>query len=190
MANIIINWTPGGGSNVTSQQVQRKITGAANFTTIATVQPNVNTYTDTTALDNTIYIYRVVSICAVGGPSNGNEDCIVVLVCPVGITATPSGNAVSFSLPALGTGAEYGTVVIYAGPNTSSSVAYTQTINASGAQTFTVTGLTYSLSHFYQVTLQAPSCSGTPTVTCGGTFTTGAAPSCPAPTNVTATITD
>lgn len=188
MSNISISWTPGGGSNVTGQQVQRK-TPSTSFTTIATVGPTVNSYTDTTALDNVVYIYRVLSICTTGGPTAGNEDCAGGLVCPAGITATPSGNVVTFSLPALGDGVQYDVVRIYQGPNTSSPLVHTETLNINGPTTFNVT-LLYSTSYFYQVVLEAPSCPEMGTLICGGNCTTGAQPTCPAPTNLTAVLTD
>lgn len=188
MANITITWTPGGGSNIINQTVQRK-TPSTSFATVATVGATVSSYVDTTALDNTVYIYRVLSNCSSGGPTPGNEDCAVNLACPAGISTTVTGNSVSFSLPAMGSGAQYDVVRIYQGPNASSPLVHTETINANGPQTFSVT-LLYNTSYFYQVVLEASSCPGTATLICGGTCETQVEPTCPAPTNLNAYLTD
>ncbi len=69
MASIIIIWTPGGGSNVINQTVKRSLSGVNSYSTIGTVGATVATYLDTTALDNTLYDYQIITNCSTGGPT-------------------------------------------------------------------------------------------------------------------------
>lgn len=69
MATIIVTWTAGGGSAVTSQTVKRSIAGANSYSSLATVGPTVTTYTDTTAANNTLYDYQIITNCSSGGPT-------------------------------------------------------------------------------------------------------------------------
>lgn len=69
MATIIVTWTPGGGTNVVSQTVKRSISGANSYSTLATLGAAVSTYTDTTAANNTLYQYQIITNCSVGGPT-------------------------------------------------------------------------------------------------------------------------
>lgn len=69
MATILVTWTAGGGANVVSQTVKRSIAGANSYSTLATVGAAVTTYTDTTAADNTLYQYQIVTNCSSGGPT-------------------------------------------------------------------------------------------------------------------------
>lgn len=69
MASILIIWTPGGGSNIINQTVKRSLSGANSYSTIGTVGATVATYLDTTALNNTLYDYQIITNCSTGGPN-------------------------------------------------------------------------------------------------------------------------
>lgn len=69
MATIVITWTPGGGTNVTSQLVKRKLASSSTYSTIATVSATASTYTDTTAQNNKLYDYQIITNCSDSGPS-------------------------------------------------------------------------------------------------------------------------
>ena len=75
--SIVLNWTAAGGSNSTGQQVLRTLYGANSYSTIATLSASAATYTDTTAVVDTVYEYKIVNICEVGGPTEGGRVNIV-----------------------------------------------------------------------------------------------------------------
>lgn len=69
MATIVITWTPGGGANVTGQLVKRKLTSSSTYSTIATLSATASAYTDTTAQNNKLYDYQIITNCSDSGPS-------------------------------------------------------------------------------------------------------------------------
>lgn len=76
MASVTLNWTPWGGAIATSQKVQRKLVGGS-YSTIATVGPSVNTYTDNTAIYDTGYMYRILTVCSTGVETPSSEINVV-----------------------------------------------------------------------------------------------------------------
>ena len=179
MATIVLNWTPAAGSNVTGQLVQRK-TLTGSFSTIATLSAVANTYTDTTADDNTVYLYQVVTECEVGGPVESSEVEAVKLVCP-DIVITVDGSDVEFALPALTGDAVYQTLVIKEG----ATIVHTENINNAGPYTTSV-ALTAGTAYTYTLTIAA----GQSTLDCTGAFDTDeeVIPTCDPVTGLTATV--
>lgn len=93
MASILIVWTPGGGANVTSQTVKRSLSGANSYSTIGTVGAAIATYLDTTALDNTLYQYKIVTNCSTGGPNDsvGTNPEAIYITCGTLTSSTSVG---------------------------------------------------------------------------------------------------
>lgn len=179
MATIVLNWTPAGGTNSTSQIVQRKTVGGT-FINLATLSNSANTYTDTTALDNIVYLYQIVTMCSLGGPIDTVDVQVVKITCPT-ITPTVTGNSVSIALAALtGTSVNYQSISLSVG----GSNVFTQSLTGQASQTVTVPSLSYSTTYTYIVTLSA----GSSTKTCTGTFNVGAAPTCVAASGLTAVV--
>lgn len=181
MATINLTWTPASGANVTGQLVQRK-TSSTSFSTIATLNATASSYSDTTAVNNTVYLYQIVTQCAVGGPTDGADVCAAKLVCPT-ITTSITLDDVTFTLPAIG-GQDviYTTVQIFA-PGLVS--AHLENVNTAGPYTFT-RDLEWDTTYTYTATIQAVGC--TQTLTCNGSFTIPAQPACAAVTNLVATV--
>lgn len=183
MATILLNWTPAGGANATSQLVQRK-TSTTSFTTIATLSASADTYSDTTASDNVVYTYQVVTECAVGGPTDSEDVSAVALVCPMEVPVNVTLDEVSFDLPSLGgQDVVYQTVQIFDGSQISTHL---ETINQDGLYSFSVSGLAYNMNYTYTITIGAVGSSET--LECTGSFATDPEPTCPEVTNLTATI--
>lgn len=180
MASATINWTPGGGGNITSQNVDYRIQGTTNWTTAVTgLAANVATYTITSLADNTIYEFRVVSICSVGGPIVSATMSGIKWVCPT-ITVTPTHNTITYSFSNLG----------------GSISAYLVELLNDGLTTViqsktTVTGVfdsgSIQASTPYKVRLTLTAGALTNACTPVSTATT-AAPSCPIPTLTSATL--
>ena len=181
MATINLSWTPASGTNVTGQLVQRK-TSTTSFSTIVTLNATASSYSDTTAANNTVYLYQIVTQCAVGGPTDGADVCAAKLVCPT-ITTSVTLDDVNFTLPAIG-GQDviYTTVQIFA-PGLIS--AHLENVNSAGPYTFT-RDLEWDTAYTYTVTIQAVGC--TQVLTCTGSFTIPPQPACAAVTGLTATV--
>jgi len=82
MATINLSWTPATGANIIEQRVYRGISSNTLSLLASGLSPTVNTYSDTTALDNTTYYYRIDSICTTGGPTTSSVvDIITACTC-------------------------------------------------------------------------------------------------------------
>lgn len=175
MATINLSWTPAGGSNSTSQKVQRK-SGAGVFADIATLPATDSTYSDTTAVENVLYTYQIVNICTYGGPTDSGDVSKGVPVCPA-VEGTVIENSVTLSYPGLSGDAIYGdmlTVVdIGEFPTGASSDGFAHSFSGDF-------GTTYN----YSVTVSV----GDETIVCNGSFTIGAAPVCPTPSGLAASV--
>ena len=180
MATIVLNWTPAGGLNSTAQLVQRR-TSTGSFSTLATVAANVNMYTDTTALDNTIYYYQIVTQCAVGGPVEMTDVEAYKIVCPT-TTVNVSGTSATLNIGAVaGDGRITLIRLLLAGSQVQSLPI------PGGDQGPYVTiynSLSYSTTYTYEITLTV----GPYTQLCTGNIVIGAAPSCNPVTGLSATI--
>ena len=102
MATILVTWTAGGGANVVNQTVKRSIAGANSYSTLATVGAAVTSYTDTTAADNTLYQYQIVTNCSSGGPTinlGANPETIYIDCGSSDISASVQYNALNTPYP-------------------------------------------------------------------------------------------
>ena len=175
MATINLSWTPAGGSNSISQKVQRK-SGAGAFADIATLPATDSTYSDTTAVDNVLYTYQIVNICTYGGPTDSGDVSKGVPVCP-SVEETVVENSVTLSYPGLSGDARYGDTLTVVGigefPTSASSEGFAHSFNGEF-------GTTYE----YSVTVSV----GDETIVCNGSFTIGAAPACPTPSGLSASV--
>lgn len=180
MASAVINWTPGGGGNVTSQEVQYRVQGVTNWTTaVSGLSAATSTYTITGLNVNTIYEFRIVSNCTFGGPIYSATMTDIEWFCPT-ITVTPTHNTITYSFSALGGSISAYTVDLLASNQT--TVVQTKT-TISGV--FDSVSITPSTTYYVRLTLTAGALTNVcPLVT---TATT-AAPTCPIPTITSATI--
>lgn len=181
MAQAVINWTPGGGGNITSQDVQYRVQGATNWTTaVSGLSAATNTYTITGLSVNTIYEFRIVSNCTFGGPIYSAIMTDIEWSCPT-ISVTPTHNTVTYSFSSLGGSISAYTVDLLASNQT--TVVQTRT-TVSGI--FDSASITPSTTYYVRLTLTA----GTQTNVCPlVTATTTATPTCPIPTIVSVNIT-
>jgi len=181
--SIVLNWTAAGGANSTGQRVERSAYGANSYSTIATLNATATTYTDTTAIIDTVYDYRIVNICEVGGPTNGGRATIVDITCPT-VTASASGLIISGAHGETTNESEYESIKLL-----DQEENELQVLNVNGAQagdyTFTDAGIEYDTTYIVRAVIIAP--NGT-TKDCDTSVSTGAAPSCDAPTGLTVQV--
>jgi hypothetical protein len=181
--SIVLNWTAAGGANSTGQQVQRSAYNANSYSTIATLNATATTYTDTTAIIDTVYDYRIVNICEVGGPTNGGRATIVDITCPT-ITTNVSGLIISGEHGETTNDSEYESIKLL-NQGEDELQALNITGNQAGPYAFTDAGVDYDTTYIVRAVIIAP--DGT-TKNCDTSVSTGAAPSCDAPTNLTVAV--
>lgn len=181
MASATINWTPGGGGNVTTQEVQYRIQGATNWTSAVTgLSPSTATYVITGLVVNTIYEFKVVSNCSVGGPISSGTMTDIEFFCPT-ITVTPTHNTITYSFSALG-----GSISAYSVQLLSNDLATVIQTKSTVSGVFDSVSILESTSYKVRLTLTA----GTYSNVCTPVSTaTTAAPTCPIPTLLSATLT-
>jgi hypothetical protein len=181
MAQSVINWTPGGGGNITSQEVQYRIKGTTNWTTAVTgLSASANTYTVTGLTENTIYEFRVVSNCSVGGPIPSSILTGIKWFCPT-ITVTPTHNTITYSFSSLG-GSISGYTVQLLESNLTTVVQTLYTVSG----VFNSGSIAPSTQYYVRLTLAADNLSNICTPV---SVTTTAAPTCPVPTITSAILT-
>ena len=112
MATITLNWTPVNDVNSTGQIVQRAIASTGAWVDIASLGAAVNTYADTTAVDNVLYNYRIVNVCLEGGPTPSSEVSKGKPVCPTLTDPTLTSGSATIHLPALTGDAVYGSYTL------------------------------------------------------------------------------
>jgi len=184
MASATINWTPAGGIS-TGQRVEYRIKSVGgSWTVFTTLSSTVNTATVTGLADNTVYEFRIVNICSgndVPSPTieGIKQTCVVPSYSVTGTTAT-------ISFPHLGGELSKYTIKI----KTASSVLITSvdktgpfTVGSTISHTFT--GLTAGVSYIITVT---PFVGIYNLNECFQVDVLTVAPTCSAPTSVTATI--
>ena len=183
--SIVLNWTAAGGANSTGQEVHRSLRGANSYSSIASLGASATTYTDTTALADVEYDFKIVNICTTGGPTDSGRVNVISITCP---TATTVATGLIIT-------GEYG--------DTFNDVTYTdiQLLNASedliqtydtsstpvgpGNYAFTDAGVDYNTA--YIVRLRVETALGS-TKNCDFAISTGAAPACDAPTGLTVSV--
>src|SRR3982751_5140877 len=146
MAQAILNWSPGGGTNSTGQTIQYKLSTTSTWTDFQTVAPTVSTATITGLQDNVIYDFRVVDNCSDGGPTPSPPFQGVTITCPT-VTYTDAPTTITYSFAHLG-----GDITRYIVQllNASNAILDTRTHNVpSGTLSGTFVGLTPSTN--YQV---------------------------------------
>jgi hypothetical protein len=181
--SIVLNWTAAGGANSTGQRVERSAYGANSYSTLATLSASATTYTDATALIDTVYDYRIVNICEVGGPTNGGRVAIVDITCPT-VVANVSGLIISGEYGDTANESEYQSLKLL---NTEEDELQTLTVtgDAAGTYTFTDAGIDYNTAYIVRAIIVAP--NGT-TKNCDTSVSTGNAPACDAPTGLTVQV--
>lgn len=176
MATINLSWTPSNDANSTGQRVQRK-SGAGSFADIGSIlSASASTYSDTTAVDNVLYTYQIVNICAVGGPTDSTDVQAGKAVCPT-VSEGVVGTAVTLTFPTLTGNAVYqGNVdVTGIGLFPSGNTAAGFVVNFNGA---------YSNTYQYNYSVVV----GTNVATCTDAVAVGPQPPCPAPTGLSAVV--
>lgn len=185
MATINLSWTPDNGPTSTGQTVQRKLASGSTWADLATgLAPSANSYSDTTAVNNTLYDYRVLNICSAGGPTAGGTVQADKQVCPTltaSVPATGEEDVINWTVGNTSGDNTITTVVII---NNESAVVDTTTVNSA-----TGTSGTYDTGQAYGATftIRATITDGVFTKQCDTTVTVGSAPTCGAPTGLTAT---
>jgi hypothetical protein len=180
MASAAITWTPGGGGNVTSQEVQYRIQGTTSWTTaVSGLSASASSYTITGLTNNTIYEIRVASICSVGGTTYSATMTGISWFCPT-VSVTPTNNTITYNFSALsGSISGYTVDLLNSAQNT-----IIQTLTTiSGV--FNSVSIAPSTQYYVRLTLAAGGLSHacTPVST-----TTLAAPTCAIPTGVSASF--
>ena len=198
MATIIVTWTPGGGANVVSQTVKRSISGANSYSTLATVGAAVSTYTDTTAANNTLYQYQIITNCSVGGPTVnlGGFPESIYIDCGSSDISTSIGYAGSVAYPQITwtifnrTGTDTKTYTWQWKDASNNAISYLNTVNTQSAVSgifnvndFTGNGLDWNTTYVLHVVFR--STNNTYSRTCTFSITTPAQPVCAAATNLT-----
>lgn len=182
-----LTWTPAGGSNSASQDVQYRIRGAGSWTTFQNVSASVNTLAVTGLTDNTIYEFRILNNCTVGGSTASNEDEDIKFTCPV-LTITHTYNSITVQFTHLGAAVNAYDIQLLNSAGT--SVLSTNAISSpSGTISSTFSSLTAATSYNIRVIPKATGDTTYSKTDCALTSTTtDAAPTCDAPSGVSAAI--
>lgn len=173
MATITLNWTPVNDVNSTGQIVQRAIASAGAWVDIANLGAAVNTYTDTTAVFNVLYNYRIVNICLEGGPTPSSEVSKGKPLCPELLDPTLSMDSATIHLPALTGDAVYGSYTLL----DSGNIVVAQGMIGSpsqGPNDFVLSGLASNAGYTFQFEVIV----GTTKIVCEQRFTSAVVPNC------------
>lgn len=159
--NVSLEWADN-STNETGFRIERK-TGSGPFTEIGTAGADATTYNDTTISHGNIYTYRVCAYNDAGNSSYSNErvvdltaEMLVEPLAPTTLAATAVSTG-SINLSWVNPGVNSGTEVERLN---SSSTFVTIAELASGAATFTDTGLSAGTAYTYRVRAFNQSSSG------------------------------
>jgi hypothetical protein len=186
MATINLAWTPANNDTSTGQLVQRRIAGSGSYGTLATVGPTVSTYSDTTAVNNTLYDYQISNVCSVGGPTASVVVQADSIICPTVTTTNPQTGAadtIVVSYPNITDSISYVSISLLAADN-STVIDGPDALSGQGSGTYTYTGLTYDTVYYVRIVVG----DGVFTKDCPVQTGIGSAPDCGAPSNLTATV--
>jgi hypothetical protein len=184
MASFDLSWTPAGGINSTGQQVQYKEAIASTWVVATSLGASANSYTVSGLLDNVIYDFRIVNLCAFGGPAPGNVFQIIDIICPT-VATTPTHNSVAFNFshPSGTSLTEYRVDLMNAAGT--SVLAFKNIVPVSSSVSDSFTGLSATTNYNLRVTCKAE----TYTKVCPlVAFATGALPACNMPTALVVVI--
>ena len=185
MAQCILEWTPGAGTNTLNQTIQYKLTGSTTWITFNTVGPTVYTALITGIQDNKVYDFRIIDNCSTGGPTASAVIKGIKFICPT-VTLSPSFDTAQFDFLHAGGDVNKYLVELL---NTSNAVIASKPINSPTTNISDLfTGLVPSTSYNIRVTMYAGSSFEYNKTCTAVAFVTTAAPTCNAPTAVTATI--
>jgi hypothetical protein len=174
MATITLNWTPVNDVNSTGQIVQRAIASAGAWIDIASLGAAANTYTDTTAVDNVLYNYRIVNVCLEGGPSEGSIAVKGKPVCPTLADPTLSSGSATIHLPALTGDAVYGSYTLLDSLNIVVTQGTVGSMPNQGPSELVFSGLGSNAGYTFQFEVIV----GTTKIVCEQRFTSVFIPSC------------
>jgi hypothetical protein len=179
---VTLTWTPAGGANSSSQDVQYRVSGTSNWTTFQNVGATVNTLAITGLSDNTKYDFQIVDNCVVGGPVASAPYTNIKFTCPTpGFTTTY--NSIQYTFNALGGSVDSYVVNLL---DTNNNLVATQTITSPPSVIVgSFTGLNALTTYWVQII----PLSGTMSGNCAAVQTsTPNVPTCDPPSNITATL--
>lgn len=184
MAQTTLSWVPAGGVNSLSQAVQYRKKGDTAWTTFSTETPSISSKTVTGLLDNQLYEFRVLNHCAVGGDISSGMMEGVKFTCPT-VTYTKTYESITVSFSHLGGSIDAYDVKLYNSANTLIS-----TYSVSSPLNSTITHTFDSLSPASTYTVRVvPHAEGYSKTDClVTTITTNDAPTCSAPTVLSANM--
>jgi hypothetical protein len=184
-----LTWTPSGGSNSTGQEVQYKKLSDTGWTLVATLGPSASALTIPGLDPNTVYQFRVVNVCAIGGPTVSSIHEAANIVCTTLTVTSVSHSTINYSFPRPGGDVTAADVRLFTA-NGSVQVAIVSYNALNPTVTGSFSGLSPSTDYRLEVTFKASGQNAIYTKACSQvTARTDAAPTCSAPTNVAATIT-
>lgn len=187
MASSTINWVPAGGSNSLSQTVQYKRTIDSVWIDFSSLAAGIATVSITGLSNNTIYDFRIVDNCAVGGAVPSAVIRGIKFTCPT-VTISPTYNAVTISFTGVGGDVSKYVVQLLSSDLTSVLGTFPVTDLTPGTFTNTFTGLAASTSYNIRVTEYAGTAFDYSNICAATLFTTAIAPVCGVPGSVVATM--
>lgn len=185
MAQCVLTWTPGAGTNSLNQLIQYKLDTGTTWIDFNTVGPTVATATITGILDNRIYDFRIIDNCSAGGPTASQIIKGVKLLCPT-ITPTVGYDTLQYSFTHGGGDISKHVVELLNASN--AIVASKPHTNASGTISDIFTGLTPDTDYSVRVVVFAGASNEYSKTCTATTFKTTPAPTCNVPTAVVATL--
>jgi hypothetical protein len=179
MAQQALKWTPAGGVNSTGQQIEYRKKGTTSWIVFSSLPPTTSTATVTGLLDNTIYEFRVINMCAVGGNIPSGVFETIIFTC-ITVTATHTYDSITVNFSPLGADiVKYDVILV------ETNAIYTVE-NPSGNVSYTFSGLTPATPYSIKVILYTNSFVKTNCPV--QVVNTDQLPECNAPSGVTAEI--